>query len=102
MDARLAEIHLAVISDFEIISAKPGHILDDYSSHATRIDIADKFLKARTVKVCSRIPVIRIKLRIKIAVTFSIIAKHLFLIDNAVAVPFFAVVYAQPAIKRSR
>ena len=100
MNARLAEVHLAVIADLEIISAEPRHILDDYRSDATGIHIADELLKAGAIKVCPGESVIRIELRVKIAMTLRIIAKHLLLIDNAVAIPFFAVIYAQSAIKR--
>ena len=67
------ENNFRIVTDFEIVSAETGHILNDNSFNKSCFDSFHHPLKIRSIKVCSRIPVVHINLNVCIAFTFRIL-----------------------------
>ena len=70
---------LGVHSDFQIVSSKPGHILDDHAINIPCINIGQHFLEARTIEVCAAVTIIYIELVVGNASVLCVLLQNLLL-----------------------
>ena len=89
----LREDHFRIHADLQVVTAKPGHIFDNYPSYQTGPHISYHFLKIRAVKGCSGIAIINIEVVIGKAVFLAILFQHFFLVLDTIAVTVICVVY---------
>ena len=71
-DIVFREEGVCVVPNTEIISAKPGHILDDDHCHIAHFDILNHFLKRRTVEIRAGITVVHIETGIPETIFFGV------------------------------
>lgn len=71
-DIVFREEGVCVVSNTEIISAKPGYILDDDRCHIAHFDILNHLLKRWTVEIRAGITVVHIETGITEAIFFGV------------------------------
>ena len=91
----IGEKGIRIVTNLQIVPAEPGHILYDYRSNITGLNVLNHLLKAGTVEVCTCITIIHIEFGMMV---FGIFGKQLFLIDNAVAVALNIVIPGKAGI----
>lgn len=97
-DVVIGEKGIRIVTNLQIVPAEPGHILYDYRSNITGLNVLNHLLKAGTVEVCTCITIIHIEFGIRKMMVFGIFGKQLFLIDNAVAVALNIVIPGKAGI----
>ena len=97
-DVVIGEKGIRIVTHLQIVPAEPGHILYDYRSNITGLNVLNHLLKAGTVEVCTCITIIHIEFGIRKMMVFGIFGKQLFLIDNAVAVALNIVIPGKAGI----
>ena len=78
-DVVIGEKGIRIVTHLQIVPAEPGHILYDYHSNITGLNVLNHLLKAGTVEVCTCITIIHIEFGIRKMMVFGIFGKQLFL-----------------------
>ena len=85
MNARLSEVNLAVIANFQIISSKSRHIFDNDRSDISRVNILYQFLERRTIEIRAGITIVHIELNVAETFLLGILSEHFLLVRDTVA-----------------
>jgi hypothetical protein len=75
-DVGIGENHLGIHTDLQIVSAKPGHILDDDRSDKAVINHGAEPVPVRTVKIRTAVTVVHKELRVPKAIVISVLLKN--------------------------
>ena len=84
-DAFFRKCYFGVEADFQIVSAKSAHVLDDHSTDQASLNITHHLGECRSIKVRTGVAVVRVMPDVCEAILSCIVFQVLFLIENGVA-----------------
>lgn len=85
-DTLLREENFCIKSNLQIVTAQPGHILDNDGSDFPGFNLGQHFLETRTLEICSRVSVVYEKADIPKTMVSSILGNQFLLMNNGVTV----------------